>query len=67
MAAWVAEYGYQPPERPATSAILHRLNKEVDSWGKLIIPPHTTESTGGIGYRVEYDGKFFFFTTKSWC
>lgn len=55
MATWVAEYGYQPPERPATSAILYRLNKEVDSQGKPVILPCVVGNTSRVGYRAEDD------------
>jgi len=53
MATWLVEYGSQPPQRPQTSTILDRLSKEVDNWGKSIIPPDLVESAGGVGYRVE--------------
>ena len=59
MATWLVEDGSQPPKRPQISDILDRLNKEVENWGTLIVPPRVVESTGRVGYRIEDDGGFF--------
>ena len=59
------EYGSQPPKRPTTSTILDRLNREVDNWGKSIVPPRVEEGTGRSGYHIEDNGRFFFIMTES--
>lgn len=58
-ATWLVEHGSQSPKRPQISAILGRLNEEVENWGTLIVPPRVVESTGRVGYRIEDDGGFF--------
>ena len=62
---WVVEHGLQPAKRPPTSAILDRLNREVDNWGKSIVPPHLVESTVRTGYRAGGDGEFVFLSDES--
>ena len=60
-ATWLVEYGTQPSKRPPTSTILGWLKKEVDNWGKSIVPPDVMESAGRVGYRIDDDGGFLFF------
>ena len=56
---WLVGLGSQPPKRPQTSTILDLLSKEVENWGKTIVPPPVVESTVRVASRVEDDSGFF--------
>ena len=56
---WLVERGSQSPKRPQASAVLDRLGREADNWGKLITPPDVVESTRKADYSVEDDGELF--------
>ena len=55
----LVERGSQPPKRPQTSTILDLLGKEVENWGKTIVPPPVVESTVRVASRLEDDSGFF--------
>ena len=38
VATWVMEDGPESKRRPSASAVLDRLQKDVDNWGKSIVP-----------------------------
>ena len=59
-ATWLEERGSEPQRRPSTSTILDRLNKEVDNWGRSIVPSAAVENNSRVCYRpMDECGCFF--------
>ena len=48
MATWVVEDGPESKRRPSAPVVLDRLQKDVDHWGKSIVPliPEEWEASG---------------------
>ena len=49
METWVAEDGPGSKRRPSASVVLYRLKKDVEHWGKSILPlvPEEWQGSGG--------------------
>lgn len=47
---WVAEDGPESKRRPSASVVLDRLKKDVDNWGKSIVPLVSKEWQESGGY-----------------